>query len=84
MSKNITEALKECDSFVDEVMDLIKTKLSKKKIKFTEKKAELIIPNKTLDDIKGILKTMNDYDKIKLVVQLSCVNGNVHVRQKFN
>lgn len=84
MSKDITEALKDCDSFVDEVMDLIKEKLSKKKIKFTDKNSELIIENKNLDDIKGVLKTMDEYDKIKLVVQLSCVNSRVYIRQKFN
>lgn len=85
MSKaNITDALRECDEIVCDVMDKIKKKLDKKEIKYKDKKSEIIVSGKTLDEIKFLLKDMDDYDKIKLVVQLSCVNGNVYIRQKFN
>ena len=84
MSKTITDALRECDDFVRDVMDKIKKKLDKKKIEYKDKNTEIIVSGKTLDEIKFLLKDMDDYDKIKLIVQLSCVNGKVYIRQKFN
>ena len=83
----VKDALLECKEISSDIMDKVTELLTEEGIGYTQNSdSEIIINGKEKSEIKDLLYTMEDVTKqqIKMVLQISDVNGNTFIRQKFN
>ena len=82
----LTDNYKECKVYADNIMDDIKSLLTKKKIKFENNgKYQIEIKSKkSVDDIKKLVKTLDiPKDVLKMLVSIVDVSGTVVIGQRM-
>ena len=87
MSEKIKEAIKDCEELANNIMDKIDSALSSNNISFIHNnQSEIIVDNKSKDEILDIICDINDIDSTssKLLLQVIESNEKVYIRQKFN
>ncbi len=85
--KNVKEALIECKDISSDIMDNIGLLLTSEGIEYTHSsESEIIVNEKSKSEIKDILSKMENISKqqLKLILQITDVNGTTFIRQKFN
>lgn len=87
MSEKIKEAIKDCEELANNIMDKIDSALSSNNISFIHNnRSEIIVDNKSKDEILDIICDIDDIDSTssKLLLQVIESNEKVYIRQKFN
>ena len=85
--KNMTDALKECKGITKNIMGIVTDKLSEEGIKYEiVNKYEISIPNQNKGYVASILHNINGINEsqLKMILQISEVNGKIYIRQKFD
>ena len=81
----LTDVLKECDGISENIMNDVYEELNKNKIEYEViSKSECVIKGKSKSDINKILSNIDaTSEQIKILLQVSEVDGTTFIRQKI-
>ena len=86
-SKKVKSAFIECNEISSDIMNRVSSHLTSEGVEHTRKnESEIIINNKSKDEIKDLVKNISGITKqqIKLILQISEINDKIFIRQKFS